>query len=102
MLVVGYMAQHTLGRRLVERRPRVRLLGVERELRAKVRVMSAFSAHADRDDLLAFVRASHEGLQGVFLIHGEPDQQEPLLNTLRGQGLRAAAPMRGAVEPLPV
>src|SRR5205085_2400211 len=50
VLVVGFMAQHTLGRRLVERRPRVRLLGVERDLRARVSVMSAFSAHADRED----------------------------------------------------
>lgn len=102
VLIVGFQAQHTLGRRIVERRPRVRLLGVERELRARVSVMSAFSAHADRDDLLAFVNASHAGLQSVFLIHGEPDQQEPLLNTLRGRGLRAEAPTRGAVHALPV
>jgi metallo-beta-lactamase family protein len=94
VLIVGFMAQHTLGRRLVERRPRVKIWGVERDLRARVEVLNAFSAHADRDDLLAYVEACGE-VRRVFLIHGEPDQQEPLRATLMKRGRRVDAPERG-------
>jgi len=55
ILIVGYQAQHTLGRRIVERRPKVRILGVERELHARVVVMNAFSAHGDKNDLHQYV-----------------------------------------------
>src|SRR5262249_36599948 len=44
--VVGFQAAHTLGRRIVERRPRVRIFGVERDLRAEVAILNGFSAHA--------------------------------------------------------
>jgi metallo-beta-lactamase family protein len=50
-LIVGYQAQHTLGRRLVEQRSRVRIFGVERDRRAEVVVLNGFSAHADQRDL---------------------------------------------------
>jgi metallo-beta-lactamase family protein len=94
ILIVGFQAQHTLGRRIVERRQRIRILGVERDLRARVEVMNAFSAHADRNDLLAFARAC-AGAREMFLVHGEPDQQEPLLAELGSLGLRARAPAPG-------
>lgn len=97
--IVGYQAQHTLGRRLVERRPRVKIFGVERDLRARVEVLSAFSAHADSRDLLRFARHFGTGTRRFLLVHGEPEQQEPLLSELRSLGLNAAAPARGeAVE----
>lgn len=76
ILIVGFMAQHTLGRRLVERRPRVKIWGVERDLLARVEILNAFSAHADRDDLIAHVNACSP-VRRVFLVHGESDQQEP-------------------------
>jgi len=95
VLIVGYQAQHTLGRRLVERRPRVKILGVERDLRAQVVVLNAFSAHADRDDLLEFAGACATESRGIYLVHGEPEQQEPLIASLAQRGLRAEAPVRG-------
>jgi metallo-beta-lactamase family protein len=99
ILVVGFMAQHTLGRRLVERQPRVRIWGVERDLRARVEVLNAFSAHADRDDLLAFAEACGRSVRRLFLVHGEPDQQEPLAAELRSRGFRVDVPTRGtAIE----
>lgn len=94
ILIVGFMAQHTLGRRLVERRPRVKIWGVERELRAQVEVIDAFSAHADRDDLLAYV-GSCGAVSRVFLVHGEPDQQAPLRDALTKRGLLVNVPVRG-------
>jgi len=94
ILIVGYQAQHTLGRRIVERRPRIKIFGVERDLRSQVVVMNAFSAHADKNDLLAYATAVGK-LRDVFLVHGEPDQQEPLIGELAQRGIRAVAPAPG-------
>jgi len=78
--IVGYQAQHTLGRRLVERRARVKIFGVERELRAEVAVLNGFSAHADRRELIEFAEAVRDKgeLRGVVLVHGEPPAQRVL------------------------
>jgi metallo-beta-lactamase family protein len=91
ILIVGFMAQHTLGRRLVERRPRVRILGVERDLFAKVVVMNAFSAHGDKNDLHEYAHRA-AGARRFFLIHGEPEQQEPLRERLAKEGLDVVVP----------
>jgi metallo-beta-lactamase family protein len=93
ILIVGFMAQHTLGRRLQERRPRVKIWGVERELRARVEVLSSFSAHADKNDLVTFASACGASAR-IFLVHGEPDQQEPLREELGRRGLHVEVPVR--------
>lgn len=98
ILIVGFMAEHTLGRRLVERRQRVKIWGVERELRAQVEVLSAFSAHADRNDLIAYARAALP--KKIFLVHGEPDQQVPLKEALQTRRCHVEIPKRGAVVEL--
>jgi metallo-beta-lactamase family protein len=90
--IVGFQALHTLGRRLVERRPRVRILGVERELHARVVVMNGFSAHADRGDLHRYVEQARPSVRRVFLVHGEPEAQAPLSEWIGQQGLAVAAP----------
>jgi metallo-beta-lactamase family protein len=80
VVIVGYQAQHTLGRRIVERRPHVRIFGVERELRARVFVLNGFSAHADQRDLLDFAEAVRDKgpLRRIVLVHGEPSAQRVL------------------------
>lgn len=93
VLIVGFMAQHTLGRRLLERRPRVKIWGVERELHASVVRLDAFSAHADADDLEAYAAAA--GPRRVFLVHGEPASQDCLRAALTGRGLTVDVPERG-------
>ena len=95
ILVVGFMAQHTLGRRLVERRPRVRIWGVERDLRAHVEVLDAFSAHADRRDLLAYAEACGKDVRRFFLVHGELQAQDSLRDALQKRDLRVEIPERG-------
>jgi metallo-beta-lactamase family protein len=97
--IVGFQAQHTLGRRIVERRPRVRILGVERDLFANVVVLNAFSAHGDKNDLRDYARKA-EGARRVFLIHGEPEQQEPLRDQLTHDGLDVMIPAAGDVVEL--
>ena len=56
VLIVGFQAPHTLGRRIVEQRQRVKIFGVERDLRAEVVVLNGFSAHADQKDLVRLRR----------------------------------------------
>ncbi|MDK2973278.1 MAG: metallo-beta-lactamase family protein [Candidatus Sumerlaeota bacterium] len=86
VLIVGFQAEHTLGRRIVEKRDKVRIFGEEHALRCEVQVLNGFSAHADGDELRDFAfRVKERGnrLKKVFLVHGEPDQQEPLAEYLR-------------------
>lgn len=88
VLIVGYQAQHTLGRRIVERRPRIRILGVERTLAAEVVVMDGFSAHADQNDLVEFAEAARARgpLRQVMLVHGETAAQDALHAQLTERG----------------
>jgi metallo-beta-lactamase family protein len=94
ILIVGFMAQHTLGRRIVERRPRIKILGVEHDLYARVVVMNGFSAHGDQHDLVEYARGA-KGARRVFLVHGEPDQQGPLIELLKKEGLSVVNPKVG-------
>ncbi len=96
--IVGFQAPHTLGRRIVERRPRVRIFGVERELRAEVVTLNGFSAHADQRDLVEFASAlrGRGPLQHVALVHGEPQAQASLTEKMHDAGLaRVSAPAPG-------
>jgi metallo-beta-lactamase family protein len=96
VLIIGYQAQHTLGRRIAERQPVVKIFGVERALEAEVVVMDAFSAHADRDDLLDFVERCHGSLRKTFLIHGEEEQSEAFGKRLTSMGIPdVSTPMLG-------
>jgi metallo-beta-lactamase family protein len=82
--IVGFQAQHTLGRRLVERRSRVRIFGLERERRAEVVVLEGFSAHADQKDLVGFAEAVRDegALGAIALVHGELGPQKKLAEAL--------------------
>lgn len=93
ILVVGFMAQHTLGRRLIERRREVKIWGVQRTVQARVVVLNGFSAHADGDGLFEYARACAP-TRRLFLNHGEPKQQEPLKRRLREHGLSVHTPGR--------
>jgi metallo-beta-lactamase family protein len=98
--IVGFQAPHTLGRRIVEKRPRVKIFGVERELRAEVVVLNGFSAHADQKDLVEYaIDAKKRGsLAQVALVHGEPKAQRALAELLQSNGIkRVAAPATGDV-----
>ncbi|MBO6940652.1 MAG: MBL fold metallo-hydrolase [Deltaproteobacteria bacterium] len=88
IVIVGWQAQHTLGRRLVEGRSRVRVFGVERDRLAEVHVLDGYSAHADADDLVAFAEAVRErgGQTRVALVHGEEPAQAKLSARLESLG----------------
>lgn len=100
IVIVGFQAQHTLGRRFVERRPRVKIFGVERDLNAHVEVIDAFSAHADQGGLLQYAQGFGPAVKRVFLVHGEPDQQAVLKEELEGRGRTVTIPKRGQIVDL--
>jgi metallo-beta-lactamase family protein len=87
ILIVGFMAQNTLGRRIVERQPEVKIFGDTYRLKAEVAVLNAFSAHADYNETLEYIgRLDPSRLKGVFLVHGEPDAQLHLKRLLEERG----------------
>jgi metallo-beta-lactamase family protein len=98
--IVGFQAQHTLGRRLVERRPEVRIFGLMHDRRAEVVVLNGFSAHADQRELLAFAEETRRRgpLRQVRLVHGEPAAQDALAAELVRRGFPdVGAPAPGDV-----
>ncbi|HUP51037.1 MAG TPA: MBL fold metallo-hydrolase [Longimicrobiales bacterium] len=87
VMIVGYCAPHTLGRRIVERHPEVKIFGEPYRLRAQVEVMNAYSAHADEPELVRFVgHMDADRLQRIFLVHGDPPRQEALALALTAAG----------------
>ena len=107
ILVVGFMAEHTLGRRIVERRPVLRIFGDEVPLSAQVEVLNGYSAHADRTELLAWLRsvrqygvADGRANPHVYLVHGERDAQDAFAEQLRGDGFTVSVPSPGDVAAL--
>ncbi len=71
LLFVGYQANGTLGRQLLEGTPRVRIFGVMHDVMARIEKVNGMSAHADRDELLDWLRALKTPPEEVFVIHGE-------------------------------
>jgi metallo-beta-lactamase family protein len=96
ILIVGYQAPHTLGHRLVERQPHVRILGRELSLRAEIVVMNSLSSHADHGDLLRALGPLAATTKRIRLVHGEPERATMLADGLREIGFAdVAIPERG-------
>jgi len=97
ILIVGFQAEHTLGRRIVERQSPLKILGDEFELNARVHTINALSAHADRTALMRWL----DGIKGprlnrVFAVHGEPEKVAAMTELVRQHGVRqVVAPMPG-------
>jgi metallo-beta-lactamase family protein len=88
VVIVGFQAPHTLGRRLVEQRREVRIFGLPHRRLAEVVTLDGFSAHADQAGLLAFAEAVRERgpLRRVVLVHGEPPAQDAFAALLADRG----------------
>jgi metallo-beta-lactamase family protein len=91
ILIVGFQAEHTLGRRIVEGAPMIRVLGEEIPLRARVEVLTGYSAHGDRHELQRWLDAVRAGnangaAPAVHLVHGEPEAQDAFAAQLRAAG----------------
>jgi Predicted exonuclease of the beta-lactamase fold involved in RNA processing len=95
ILVVGFQAEHTLGRRVVERQPVLRIFGEDVALHARVEVIDGYSAHADRTELttwLGRVRDKSPKLGPVWLVHGEAPVQDEFKAALEAKGYSVECP----------
>ena len=93
LIVVGYQAQGTLGRLIVDGRPEVKIFGDTVKVRAGVHTIGGFSAHADQDDLLTWLKPT--GKAKVYMVHGEPDVMEIFGEVLEERGREAVQVERG-------
>ncbi len=112
ILIVGFMAQHTLGRRLLEqgrawqksgrkgKAPRLRVLNKEYPLAAHVTKIDGFSAHGDKNEMLRFVEKSNLNIKKIALVHGDEDQTLAFADTLRGKGHNVLVPRVGSTVDL--
>jgi metallo-beta-lactamase family protein len=107
VLMVGYQAQHTLGRRILEQgrayeksgrqgaAPAVKFFNKEYPLKARVEAIDGFSAHADKQEMLQFLKESNLNVKKIAVVHGEENQTLAFADTLRGEGFAVVAPRRG-------
>jgi metallo-beta-lactamase family protein len=98
ILIVGFQAEHTLGRRIVERQPVLKIFGDDVALRAQVEILNGYSAHADRGELTSWldrVRDRSPRLRDVHLVHGEPEAQGALATSLGALGYTVRCPGSG-------
>jgi metallo-beta-lactamase family protein len=96
ILFVGYQAEGTLGRLIVEGASQVRILGEMQPVKAHVERIEGFSGHADRDELLRWASAIREKPRQAFVIHGEADVALKFSGTLAEKmGWRAQVPSPG-------
>ncbi len=97
ILIVSWQAPDTLGRRLVEHAPVVKIFGEEYSVRARVETINGYSAHADRTELLEYVRQmGAERLKAAYVVHGEEASSLALAEGLRDLNVsKVAVPRPG-------
>ena len=91
VLIVGYQAAHTLGRKLQDGVNPVKIFGDPYRVKAKIYTIDAFSAHADRSDLLDYLHKV-KGVKKLFLVHGEEDGQLQFQKALKESGYESYIP----------
>jgi metallo-beta-lactamase family protein len=107
ILIVGYMAQNTLGRRILEygrayeesgrsgAPPKLKFLNKEYPLKARVISLGGFSAHGDKNEMSRFLRESNLSIKKVAVVHGEEDQSLAFAQHLKKEGYSVSAPRAG-------
>jgi metallo-beta-lactamase family protein len=93
VLLVGFQAEGTRGRQLLEGAPEVRIHGMPVAVRARVAKINSMSAHADRSELVRWLKTLPAPPQRLFLVHGEPGPMDALKTTIKHElGWDAATP----------
>ncbi|MBO6167836.1 MAG: MBL fold metallo-hydrolase [Kiritimatiellae bacterium] len=96
ILIVGFQAENTLGRRIVEKRDTLKVLGEEVARKARVEVINALSAHADRNGLADWLDEIKDNVRQAFAVHGEPEKVAAMTELLKEHGINnAVAPLPG-------
>ena len=83
VVFVGYCAEQTLGWKIREGWPRVKIFGEEFSVRAEVDILDSFSGHADHSELIDYYTGTGGSKAKTWLVHGEPNRSEALMNSLR-------------------
>lgn len=91
VVIVGFQAQHTLGRRIVERREELKIFGRLYRLLCRVEVLNGFSAHADSTEFRRLFAPLARGLRKAFVVHGEGDQPRAMTELLHELGCHHVA-----------
>jgi metallo-beta-lactamase family protein len=93
IVITGFQARGTLGRKILERAPTVTIFHDDFEVRAKTYFMGGLSAHADGEDLIEYVKAAQDSrLKKVFLVHGEIEESQKLQQRIRELSLQVDIP----------
>ena len=107
ILISGYMAVNTLGRRIADLSaeyvannrkgpaPTVKILGKEYTLNARVETLDGLSAHADKNEIKHWLKASGLNVKRIALVHGEEDQMTAFADDLRASGYEVEIPFQG-------
>ena len=107
ILIVGYMAQHTLGRRILEqgeayeksgrkgKPPLLKFMNKEYPLKARVVKLGGFSAHADKNEMRRLLQESNLKIKRIALIHGEEEQSLSFADDLKKDGFAVVVPRKG-------
>ncbi len=96
VLITGFQAENTLGRKIVNRMQEVPIFGEPMRLRAEVAKLNELSGHADQRELLAWLKPMAQGLKKIFLVHGEPSQTAAFAKAVQQQyGIETVIPERG-------
>lgn len=99
LLFVGYQAEGTLGRVILEGAKMVRMMGLEIAVKAKISEIESFSAHADKKELLKWVKGFKKKPKKVFIVHGEEPSSLAFEAKLKSEGFRTHVPrMNETVE----
>jgi metallo-beta-lactamase family protein len=89
ILFVGYAAENTLARKIMDGMEKVNILGEEYSVKSKIKTMDYFSAHADQNELLDYLRLNPANrLKNIFLVHGEEEQALPLREKILRKGYK--------------
>lgn len=95
LLFVGYQAEGTLGRRILDGAEKIQMMGTTIAVKSEVRRLEGFSAHADSEELLRWVDGFEKKPRKIFVVHGEPDASMALARRLNSKGHRAHIPKIG-------
>ncbi len=101
VLITGFQAENTLGRKLVDGQHEVSIFGEPMRVRAEVTTLNELSGHADQRELLEWLKPMAGSLKRLFLVHGEPAQMTAFADAVRERyGIDVVAPTRGEIHTL--
>ncbi len=94
LLIVGFQAAGSLGRRLIDGARTIKIFGEEVSVECEIRKINGFSAHADAPQLFSFVESTRDALKRVFVVQGEEAQALHFMQEVKDRlGVEAHAPM---------